>query len=284
MWQLVVGKRELAPPQRNLRLFFYAESRRQPPASLRFAESGAATGLVRASVWAGIVRTARSGLTCSFSPLRVVCGGGLLLPLQSLRLPVALQGPLLLLARWEVRLTSFRELHTEMPLSAALSRKRPWSDCASECFSTHKRKKRRKRNATSAFILTTAPSSTSSLPSLHFTQCRNAVENHSSVCHRAGIRPASETADFNLYLNPLGPRVQTQTKLLGLCRERVRLKSLFSYSAPWGDVIYEEKEFLKGDVKVQRFTLLEVDLCWRGILEDQYSTKFSFHPSAGQHH
>lgn len=86
--------------------------------------------------------------------------------------------------------------------------------------------------------------------------------NHSSVCHRAGIRPASETADFNLYLNPLGPRVQTQTKLLGLCRERVRLKSLFSYSAPCGDVIYEEKEFLKeGDVKVQRFTLLEVDLC-----------------------
>lgn len=173
---ITCGEARLSATAEKPDTFFYAESRRQPPASLRFGESGAATGLVRASVWTGIVRTARSGLTCSFSPLGVVCGGGLLLPLQSLRLPVALQGPLLLLARWEVRLTSFRELHTEMPLSAALSRKRPWSDSASERFSTHKRKKRRKKNPTSAFIFTTAPSSTSSLPSLHFTQCRNAVE------------------------------------------------------------------------------------------------------------
>lgn len=47
----------------------------------------------------------------------------------------------------------------------------------------------------------------------------------------AGIRPASETADFNLYLNPSGPRVQTQTKLLGLCKEKSEIKIVFS---PWG--------------------------------------------------
>lgn len=190
---------------------------------------------------------ARSGLTCSFSPLVVVCGGdgggsGLLLPLQSLWLPVALQGPLLLFTRWEVRLTSFRELHTEMPLSAALSRKRPWLVCASDRFSTHKqqKKERKKRHISPYFYYGSIIYIFTSFSPFHTVQeCRG---NHSRL--RAGIKPASETADFNLYLNPLGPRVQTQTKLLGLCRERVRLQSFFSYSAPCGDAIYEEKEFL----------------------------------------
>lgn len=93
----------------------------------------AETGLVRASVWTSIaakravtLSATRSGLTCSFSPLVVVGAGdsggrGLLLPVQSLWFPVARQGPLVLLARWKVRLTSFRELHTETPLSDATS-------------------------------------------------------------------------------------------------------------------------------------------------------------------
>ena len=92
---------------------------------------------MRASVWTSIVglwvirrfvtfSAALSGLTCSFSPLWVFCG--LLLPLQPFWLPLALSRPLFLLTWWEVRLTPFWELHTEMPLSAVEPCSRGGSD------------------------------------------------------------------------------------------------------------------------------------------------------------
>lgn len=62
-------------------------------------------------------RGSPSGLTCSFSQLWVFHSGALLLPLQSLRLPLAPRRPLFLLAGRESCLTSLWELHTEMPLS-----------------------------------------------------------------------------------------------------------------------------------------------------------------------
>lgn len=132
----------------------------------------------RVSKWTVTLAAARSGLTCSFSPLRVLCSGGLLLTLQSLRLPLALHGPLLLLARWEVRLTPFGELYTEMPLSAMFSRKKApvqWSSFGPVTT----------KHYMTGLIFTT-PCIFASFSPLHTEQ--ECSRNHSSVCHRAGIR------------------------------------------------------------------------------------------------
>lgn len=61
----------------------------------------------------GSLGAALSRLTCSFSLVWVFCSRGLLLPVQPLWLPLALDRPLFLLAWWEVYLTSFWELYTE---------------------------------------------------------------------------------------------------------------------------------------------------------------------------
>lgn len=87
---------------------------------------------------------------------------------------------------------------------------RPWSDCASKRFLTHKRKKK-KIYASSAFIFYCSSIIYILTSFSPFHTVQECCGTHSSVCHRAGIRPASETADFNLYLKPLGPRVQSQT-------------------------------------------------------------------------
>lgn len=89
----------------------------------------------------------------------------------------------------------------------------PCLGCASARFSAHERKKRigKKKRSVSLFFFYSCfiiYIFTSFSP---FHPVQECCGNHSSICHRAGIRPASETADFNLYLNPLGPRVQTQT-------------------------------------------------------------------------
>lgn len=78
----------------------------------------------RFTKWSVTWGFAPSGLTCSFSQLWVFHSGALLLPLQSFQLPLAPRRPLFLLAGRERCLTSFWELHTEMPLSATLSRRK----------------------------------------------------------------------------------------------------------------------------------------------------------------
>lgn len=257
MQQLLVGR--LCPSAVKLERFsFYAQSRHLPPTSLRFGESVAATGLVRASVWTAIVtfqgfffQTCRHAGCSPFrsylfllaarcclrrgqwwqrpaapTPVPLVPSG----PAGAPSPPHSMGGPSHFLQR---------AAHKDVFVSCTREKEAVVSLRIRTLLSPQKKEKK-KRHISLYFYYDSIIYIFTSFSPFHTVQeCRG---NHSS--RRAGIRPASETADFNLYLNPLGPRVQTQTKLLGLCRERVRLKSFFSYSAPCGDAIYEEKEFL----------------------------------------
>lgn len=125
------------------RLFFYVTAQKSEtvhtksqsePGSLCFGQeqmsSVSSDWFGKASVWTSILglwsqnglsrlNAAFSGLTCSFSLVCVFCAAAAaaLLPVQARWLPLARDSPFALLTRWGVRLTSFCELDTEMPLS-----------------------------------------------------------------------------------------------------------------------------------------------------------------------
>lgn len=167
---------------------------------------------MRANVWTSIVglwvirrfvtfSAALSGLTCSFSPLWVFCG--LLLPLQPFWLPLALRRPLFLLTWWEVRLTPFWELHTEMPLSAVEPCSRGGSD-GKIVLSAYGRITT--KHYTSGCFSPTVPCIFFIFLSItHWTGMQQKLLR-SNFCHRACIRTALPTADFNLYLKPSSTR------------------------------------------------------------------------------
>lgn len=134
-----------------------------------------------------------------------------------------------------------RAAHRNAFVSCTLEKEAVVSVSIRTLFNPQTQKKEKKRHISLYFYYESIIYIFTSFSPFHTVQ--ECCGNHSG--HRAGIRPASETADFNLYLNPLVPRVQTQTKLLGLCRERVRLKSISAIALPAGTLYMKRRNFFK---------------------------------------